>query len=55
MRKTDMSLGAYFLMVFLAAGLTLAIVPGCGDDDSSPDSEYEPPQYSDSMVHIPNP
>jgi hypothetical protein len=45
-------------MVFLAAGLTLAIVPGCGDDDSSPDSEIDSeygPEYSDSMVHIPNP
>lgn len=50
MRKNDSSFWTYLLTTFLAAGLALAILPGCGDDtedsDSDFDSEFDSPRDS---------
>jgi hypothetical protein len=43
MRKNDSSFWTYLLTTFLAGGLALAILPGCGDDteDSDSDSRFD--------------
>jgi hypothetical protein len=41
MRKTDSSFWNYLLTTFLAAGLALALLPGCGDDTTDSDSDFD--------------
>ncbi len=48
-RRESGSVWQFLLTAFAAVALAVAVLPGCGDDDTSPDSEYEPEESEEPL------